>query len=242
MVLEEHKNLLSTLTNLNTTRIIKNKMSQTKAQLLNPTGTVTFEGINVSGVTTVSNIDASSLNVSGVTTVSNIDASSLNVSGVTTVSNIDASSLNVSGVATVTNVNTSGLNVSGVTTVSNIDASSLNVSGVTTVSGLNNSGVTSTSSLFVENSVYNAISTTSISKTLVNREFCEVVTSGLTITLPASPSSGWEVSVNVGNFTDTIIGRNGSNIMSLAEDLTLDVAYRQVDFVYVNSTVGWRIG
>ena len=85
------------------------------------------------------------------------------------------------------------------------------------------------------------ISTTSTAKTLVNREFCEVTDSGQTITLPASPTVGHEVNVAIGNFTDTTVARNGSNIMSLAENITLDVAYKNVRFVYVNATVGWRI-
>lgn len=85
------------------------------------------------------------------------------------------------------------------------------------------------------------ITTTSTSKTLINREFCEVTDSGQTITLPASPTAGHEVNVAIGNFTDTTVARNGSNIMSLAENITLDVAYKNVRFVYVNATVGWRI-
>lgn len=89
--------------------------------------------------------------------------------------------------------------------------------------------------------LHSGITTTSSSKTLANREFCEVVGSGLTITLPSNPMPGWEVSVNVGNFTNTNVARNGSNIMSLAENITLDVAYKMVKFVYVNSSVGWRI-
>ena len=60
-----------------------------------------------------------------------------------------------------------------------------------------------------------------------------------TITLPASPSIGQRVLVTVGNFADTVVGRNGSNIMSSATDLTMDAAYLSIQFIYTDSTQGW---
>jgi hypothetical protein len=87
-----------------------------------------------------------------------------------------------------------------------------------------------------------SITTTSISKTLSNRERCSVTTGGLTITLPASPSAGWEVSItNAGTSTNTVIARNGSNLMSLAENMTIDKADVTVTLYYVDATRGWRI-
>ncbi len=68
-----------------------------------------------------------------------------------------------------------------------------------------------------------------------------VDTAGQTITLPASPTIGQRVLVTVGNFTNTVIGRNGSNIMSSGTDMTLDSAYLSIQFIYTNSTVGWAI-
>lgn len=68
-----------------------------------------------------------------------------------------------------------------------------------------------------------------------------VNTAGQTITLPASPTIGQRVLVTVENFTDTVIGRNGSNIMSSGTDMTLDKEYLSVQFIYTNSTVGWVI-
>jgi hypothetical protein len=44
-----------------------------------------------------------------------------------------------------------------------------------------------------------------------------------------------------GTFTDTIIARNGSNIMSLAENMTINVPYVSVTLVYIDATRGWRI-
>jgi hypothetical protein len=86
------------------------------------------------------------------------------------------------------------------------------------------------------------ISTTAISKTLVNRERCTVTASDQTITLPASPAAGAEVAVTIaGTFTNTIVARNGQNIMSLAEDFTIDRADATVTLYYVDATRGWRI-
>ena len=86
------------------------------------------------------------------------------------------------------------------------------------------------------------ITTTAVSKTLVNRERCTVTAAGLTITLPASPTAGAEVAVTVvAAITNTIIARNGLNIMSLPEDLTIDRADVTVTLYYVDATRGWRV-
>jgi hypothetical protein len=90
-------------------------------------------------------------------------------------------------------------------------------------------------------SVY-TITTTSTSKTLANRERCTVTASGLTITLPASPAAGWEVTITVaGTFVNTVVARNSANIMGLAENMTLDVANDSTTLLYVNATQGWII-
>jgi len=86
------------------------------------------------------------------------------------------------------------------------------------------------------------ITTTSQNKTLSNLEYCTVSSSGLTLTLPSSPAVGNKVIIGIGdNYTDTIISRNGSNIMGLAENLTVDVGYVTLTLIYINSTFGWRI-
>lgn len=90
-------------------------------------------------------------------------------------------------------------------------------------------------------SVYDRVFTVGVNTTLVNRDFCEVVGAGLTITLPATPTEGNEVKIGVGTFTDTTVARNGSNIMSLSEDITINSQYVNVGFLYVGGTVGWRI-
>lgn len=71
-----------------------------------------------------------------------------------------------------------------------------------------------------------------------------VVTAGSqTITLPASPVAGQVVTIVVaGTFTNTVVARNGNNIMGLAEDLTLNIANASLQFTYTgNATQGWRI-
>ncbi len=61
-----------------------------------------------------------------------------------------------------------------------------------------------------------------------------------TVTLPATPTAGDILWVTVGNgLTTNVVARNGSNIQSLAEDLTLNAAYAAVQMRYIDSTIGW---
>jgi hypothetical protein len=61
-----------------------------------------------------------------------------------------------------------------------------------------------------------------------------------TLTLPASPAAGELIWVTVGNgLTTNVVARNGNNIQSLSEDLTLDAAYAAIQLRYINSTIGW---
>ncbi len=84
--------------------------------------------------------------------------------------------------------------------------------------------------------------TTAVNKTLTTYEHCTVTTDELTLTLPASPSVGDEVTVVVGgNFYRTTINRNGSNIMGIAEDMTIDYSYATATFTYINTTRGWWV-
>jgi hypothetical protein len=64
----------------------------------------------------------------------------------------------------------------------------------------------------------------------------------VTVTLPSSPTAGQTVWITPGNGrTDTVIARNGQNIMGLAEDMTLDNANVTVQLRFINSTLGWRL-
>jgi hypothetical protein len=63
---------------------------------------------------------------------------------------------------------------------------------------------------------------------------------GITLTLPASPSAGDQVGITeVAGNTDGIVARNGSNIMNDASDLNIDTAYTVVTLMYVNASIGW---
>ncbi len=91
-------------------------------------------------------------------------------------------------------------------------------------------------------SAYDTITASATGATITNRTVFCVTASGQTITLPASPAAGNEVVViNGGSFIDTIIARNGSNIMSLAENMTLDKAYAAMTFIYIDATRGWIV-
>lgn len=64
-----------------------------------------------------------------------------------------------------------------------------------------------------------------------------VGTAGVTLTLP-TPSVGMTIHVTVGNFVNTIIGRNSSTIAGSSENLTIDVANMAIGFVGI-STSAW---
>jgi hypothetical protein len=113
---------------------------------------------------------------------------------------------------------------------------------VTIPAGASISGYLTTSAAASTYETQYSITTTAINKTLANRERCTVTASGLTITLPATPAAGSEVSITIGgSFTNTVVARNGSNIMSLAENMTIDKADATVTFYYVDATRGWRV-
>ena len=81
------------------------------------------------------------------------------------------------------------------------------------------------------------VTATSITATVNTHVYVSAATK--TITLPASPAIGQRVLVTVGNFTDTVVGRNGSKIMGSATDFTMDAAYLSKQFIYIDTTQGW---
>ena len=83
---------------------------------------------------------------------------------------------------------------------------------------------------------------TSTSKTLAAFEFCTVVAAGLTLTLPATPAAGTIVAVSInGNITNTVLARNGQNIMGVADNLTIDRANIGLHLIFSDATRGWRL-
>lgn len=67
-----------------------------------------------------------------------------------------------------------------------------------------------------------------------------VMTASLTLTLPSTPNAGDNVSfANFSNTLTCVIDRNGSNIMALAEDMTVDGLTYFATLVYADATRGW---
>jgi len=83
---------------------------------------------------------------------------------------------------------------------------------------------------------------TATSLAAVANDYIVVTAATQTITLPAAPEPGACVTVVVGGtFLDTVVARNGSNIMGLAEDITLDIEYAAMQFTYTDASNGWRL-
>ena len=108
----------------------------------------------------------------------------------------------------------------------------IQISGITVINDSRELGAGLTS-------IYDNVGAATASMSVSNRDYYYVSNSNVTITLPTSPVAGNEVVVNVGNFTTTVIARNGSNIMGLAENLTVDVANASCRLIYVDATRGW---
>ena len=69
-----------------------------------------------------------------------------------------------------------------------------------------------------------------------------VLTASLTLTLPSSPTAGDTVSVvNASGTTTPVVARNGQNIMSLAEDMTINSINISFTLTYADATRGWVI-
>jgi hypothetical protein len=79
-------------------------------------------------------------------------------------------------------------------------------------------------------------STAAVNKTLY------VFTSSLTLTLPATPTAGDYIGVsNESGTLTSVISRNGSNIMGLAENMTVDALDAGFTLVYSGASKGWVI-
>jgi len=85
--------------------------------------------------------------------------------------------------------------------------------------------------------ITSVVTATSLTATVNTHVYVSAATQ--TITLPASPAIGQRVLITVGNFADTVVARNGSNIMSSATDFTMNAAYLSIQFIYTDATQGW---
>jgi hypothetical protein len=67
-----------------------------------------------------------------------------------------------------------------------------------------------------------------------------VATAEITLTLPSSPNVGDIVGFQNSSDTEAcVIARNGNNILSLAEDMTVDALHVAVNLQYSGSSAGW---
>ena len=86
---------------------------------------------------------------------------------------------------------------------------------------------------------------TSITITANDRYFVNTSGGVVTITLPASPQTGDQVSIlDLASTFDTnncTIGRNGLKIMGLTENLVLNVEDEAITLVYTGATYGWKL-
>lgn len=86
--------------------------------------------------------------------------------------------------------------------------------------------------------IYVVTSTTQSAR--ANFQYILINTAATTVTLPRNPASGDTVYVTVANnLVTNVVARNGSNIMSVAQDMTLDNPYAGVQLRYADSTRGW---
>ena len=80
------------------------------------------------------------------------------------------------------------------------------------------------------------------SDTNASAGFVYVLTSALTLTLPALPNTGESIKIsNRSGVATCVLGANGNNIMGSASDLTLDTASASFELIYSDTTNGWVI-
>ena len=81
--------------------------------------------------------------------------------------------------------------------------------------------------------------------TMTSWEFIIASAGSITLTLPASPSAGDNVTVKDGTgaaaTTNFTVARNSSKIASSATDLTFDKNWAEITMTYINSTIGWSV-
>jgi len=136
------------------------------------------------------------------------------------------------GTVTAPTINAStGLQIGGVA----VTASAADLNGVTGV----NTNVQA--QLDTKKEEFTTVVVTSNTTAVADRRYF-LNASSITLTLPASPSAGDTVAITeIAGNTDNVLGRNGSNIMSLAEDMTIDSAYAAFQLQYVDATIGWAV-
>jgi hypothetical protein len=89
--------------------------------------------------------------------------------------------------------------------------------------------------------LFSSTSTISSNTTAATKTFY-VLTSSLTLTLPATPTVGDYVGIsNQSNTITCVVGRNSEKIMNLAEDMTIDVIDAGLLLYYTGASRGWAV-
>ena len=93
--------------------------------------------------------------------------------------------------------------------------------------------------LSVGNTIFKAVTVANFQLQNADKIFLNANNSS--VILPSNPPDGNFVTIGVGNFTNTTIGRNGKNIMGIAEDLTINIANVTISLIFSGDAVGWKI-
>ena len=92
---------------------------------------------------------------------------------------------------------------------------------------------------------FTADGSTALTVAANDRYFIDTTAAAQTVTLPAAPLTGDQVSfIDLAGTFDTnnlTIARNGLNIMGQAADMTVDVEHAGIQLVYTGATNGWKL-
>ena len=94
----------------------------------------------------------------------------------------------------------------------------------------------------VQNEQINYSTSVISSSTTAVKNTVYVFTADLTLTLPLAPQDGDSIKIsNLSGVATCILGRNGSLIMGINQDLTLDTPSASFELIYSGATKGWVI-
>jgi hypothetical protein len=92
---------------------------------------------------------------------------------------------------------------------------------------------------------WQAVKTSAFTAVAGEGYFVNTTSAAITVTLPASPTQGDEVSIidyaGTADSNNITVGRNSENIQGSAADLTVSVERAAFTLVYADSTQGWLL-